>query len=464
MNNTNITKKLFICGIASIAVSAFGQSADFDANGTTVNVVDGTVIDTSYTYGILARNDGTATVGDNVVINLGDAANPKAQTTHAVVAGGSTTKFAIIHIGDNLNIIGYGIDATDLTGLRSSVPSAEIYVGNGLNIRLNGDNTNGAAAASAAKMDLGTNAYIQVGGVAVNVQNNAVMRGSQGTFIANGKGELSGIAMSVGVSDVIFTDSNFIGRQAGLKLAASGANAIDEGMTGSLVFNGGSIYASHGAAIASIKSSSTASVPYEINHDVTLKGGIYVHSGVGLLYENSNTDSSIGLGIVTITSEGSDTILEGRFNDSVSNVETFFSITDNSTWNSEGSSNIDHLNLDNANLGLTLTETGDAITVGEMTTNGSNNMTIDFSNDFLNEIMDGFLFDVDTAIIIGSGEKDNINYIIADKNNDGSTWDVTDNLDGTYTISNINVVPEPGTYAAIFGTLALLIAVYKRRK
>ena len=74
------------------------------------------------------------------------------------------------------------------------------------------------------------------------------------------------------------------------------------------------------------------------------------------------------------------------------------------------------------------------------------------------------LSDIFEDTITFSGTMDETNFSLLDHNgNKLEGFELTTDETGSYIINNI-VVPEPATYAAIFGALALAFAAYRRRK
>lgn len=74
------------------------------------------------------------------------------------------------------------------------------------------------------------------------------------------------------------------------------------------------------------------------------------------------------------------------------------------------------------------------------------------------------LSDIFEDTITFSGTMDETNFSLLDHNgNKLEGFELTKDETGSYIINNI-VVPEPATYAAIFGALALAFAAYRRRK
>jgi|GEM_PF-2237213 len=106
----------------------------------------------------------------------------------------------------------------------------------------------------------------------------------------------------------------------------------------------------------------------------------------------------------------------------------------------------------------------------ELYTSGNNVIKYDFTDAFIEEIMNDYneeypyTFSVTYAFIVGTTEGDGTwAYDIA-SSSDSYTWTVTHIGGGFYRFSDITLIPEPSTYALIFGAMALGLAIYRRRK
>ena len=480
------------------------------ATGGSVNLGNGSSISTTIGSAISIAGAASSFNAGQITLNLGTSTTPMANT--AVISGISATSGSSVEIGNNSTLNAYGdIDDTfGVYGLYSYQANTKILlgdnftlntqnmhhgiyartggtmtIGSGANLSGNssshfilstggsskltfGDNltmnvsnaANGINASTSGEVDLGKNANINVTtsnisnnigvGAAVYVLTGGKLRAEDATIVNTG-GE--GVKMGAG-GTIDLINTNVTAATSAISILTSSGSVNPVGVMNII---GGNYNSIGGDAIGYLGADANVA-----NSIINISDGAVVTSNNGVFFDTTKSAQTSSYS-TTINVTGAGTRVEGVIiEDDVSN--TTVSISDRATWISAGSSKVDTLILDGANIELTLTTQGDAITADNMTTSGMNDIIIDFSNDFLNEIMDGFMFDTDTAIIIGSGEKDNINYIIAESNKDGSTWDITDNLDGRYTITNINVVPEPATYAAIFGALALAVAVYRRRK
>ena len=490
INKENIMKlKNYIitgCGLFAFAASAFATdyTTTKTINGTSETLYGGDTISVRSAYGARVTNGGSLNVlntdSSGLNISIGSSGSPmeynevSGNVLRAAVFDNST-----LNCGDNFNINIYSnSDNISARGLLAA--NSTVTMGDNASIELHGiyGSANSAAiVANSSVFTIGQNLTVKADnkGKGIDAQSQSSVTVGIGADIVaeigifarlssvtmdsatiKGVGE-NGLGIYLGAdANASFTNSTIEGYKNAIRLQADaqGAGYI----SGLLTFDGGSVSSQTGTLI--VNEFPTSVRDQAIASEIIFKNGAQAVSGNGVLYDSVSityVESEIKL-----TIEGAGTKVDGAVLGA--NRVVIMTVSDSATWSSTGASVMDKLILDNANVEFTLTTQGDAITAGDMSTSGMSDITIDFSNDFLNEITDGFMFDTDTAIIIGSGEKGNINYIIAGQNKDGSTWDVTDNHDGTYTISNINVVPEPATYAVIFGAMALALAAYRRRK
>jgi len=145
----------------------------------------------------------------------------------------------------------------------------------------------------------------------------------------------------------------------------------------------------------------------------------------------------------------------------------------NSEWTSNASSKINYLDVANSTINLVVSSLADRLEIGTLYMEYISNVTfnVGFTDAAIVDILAGIgEWDIvmDDTIVISSIDKSgdsNIYYNIA-TSSDSYQWDVVD-LGHKYVIKNITpivVVPEPSTYAAIFGVLALAWAIYRRCK
>jgi len=99
---------------------------------------------------------------------------------------------------------------------------------------------------------------------------------------------------------------------------------------------------------------------------------------------------------------------------------------------------------------------------------GDNTLKYEFTDEFIETVMadygDSFDFSVTYAFVSGyMDDAGTLGYDIA-TSSDGYTWIVTDLGSGMYRFNDFVVIPEPSTYAVIFGVVALGLAIYRRKK
>jgi len=137
-----------------------------------------------------------------------------------------------------------------------------------------------------------------------------------------------------------------------------------------------------------------------------------------------------------------------------------------STWTSLGTSNIATLNIDHGAIELLMGSATDAIYADKINASAGSSIVHNFTNDFIDTIMsgDGY-FDLNTEnTIVSSNINGTIDMSVANTNGT-YVWTVTDHGDGVnFRVSDFALIPEPSTYAVIFGALALGLAIYRRRK
>jgi len=149
----------------------------------------------------------------------------------------------------------------------------------------------------------------------------------------------------------------------------------------------------------------------------------------------------------------------------------------NSVWRTVGSSKVGYLDMyDNSLIEFVMTGSSDTLTISAIYARGNPNIKISFTDEFIEESIANtggtFGFYMDNTIVISSiyieGQYDEYadnSLNIGVSNSNGSyKWDVIDYGNGNFDITNFVLIPEPSTYAMIFGVLALGLAIYRRRK
>jgi len=168
---------------------------------------------------------------------------------------------------------------------------------------------------------------------------------------------------------------------------------------------------------------------------------------------------------------------------------TDMQINSGSTWNSLSGTYVSNVALYNSTWGITeyafasnvtLADSkieilldspyASALSITDLTLSGINTLRYDFTDDFIETLIADysddypFVFSVIYAFTIVSTYGDGTwSYDIA-SSSDSYTWTVTDLGYGNYRFTDFVVIPEPSTYALIFGALALGLAIYRRRK
>ena len=179
-------------------------------------------------------------------------------------------------------------------------------------------------------------------------------------------------------------------------------------------------------------------------------------------------DTGVPYGIAIEANEGS--IITGRIDVDVDIDFMTFVIFYESTWITSGSSKFGKdsgmgviIFTENAVMDYTLTDTSDSIYVG-----GADGLAVSFdstatlkmtlSNEFLSQIYDGYEINIDEVVMKSFSKEGEFSaYNLTDDqvdfrtiNANGSTWTATNVGTGIYRITDINIILEPATYAAIF--------------
>gem|GEM_PF-2562698 len=149
----------------------------------------------------------------------------------------------------------------------------------------------------------------------------------------------------------------------------------------------------------------------------------------------------------------------------------YIEMYDNSVWKTVGSSTVSNLEMyGNTSIEFVMTSVGDVLKINNLQKSADNaNINISFSNDLIEDAIAntggtlGFYMDsaIVTTYISGEGY---VKYNVLNSNGT-YTWDVHDLGGGSFDAYNFTlIIPEPSTYAMIFGVLALGLAIYRRRK
>jgi hypothetical protein len=313
--------------------------------------------------------------------------------------------------------------------------------------------------------------------VAVHVDNKGTANLGSHAIIEGHTALMAMTGASITVNDSILTGvgENSLGARLGAGGIINATNSDISGVGSALAFNyssgtadqsgrmsisGGTLSSQTGALILGVDAANTNNVQSEI----ILKDGVIGKSNIGVLFNGDEvtTDGSS----LSLVIEGATTKIDGVLIDS-SNLVTTLTVKNSATWSSTGSSKMDNLVLDNANVEFNMTSTTDRITTESLRLTGDNSVLVGLTNDFLQEVVDlGLPQDFDVGIVKAFQDGDgNIFYTLATSNEQGSTWDIEDLGNGWFRISNVNIViPEASAYAAILGAIALAFTTYRRRK
>jgi len=491
----NLTQKIIatlsVLLVSSTGFAATNYSTPVFTYGGNITLQNGdTVIinEASYLGYVVNAREGTITVKnpatDGIYVSVGTSKNPILNTGGDFYSGGmrpvisqinsyvnlgtnttietfsdsanvtatgilATTNSSVI-AGDNLTIRFNGTYGTGSYGI-SAINDSSITIGDNLKVYAAGGGNIAIMVSGGGNITVGDNAYIEAG-LGLNARINSSITMQNSTIRGVGS---NGVGINTAPGGIIdITNSDIYGERNAITVPGVG------GPTGIVTVSGGTLTSDAGAVIGSGETSETSNAS---SSTVIIKDGAKASSLTGVFFEGELTPS-VGSEL-EIKVMGSDTIVEGRFLDGT-NLDTTFSISDGATWNSVGASNMDSLSLEDANINIVLTSASDRIVTDNLTLDGTTVMNVGLTNEFLEEVIAmGLPQDFDVSIVAsftdGTGT---IAYDIATSNDEGSTWSIDDLGNGIYRIYDITLVPEPSTYAMIFGALALALAIYRRRK
>jgi len=398
---------------------------------------------TSTSYGIIATNGAQIDLGTNfsmknyltkgfgihmttTSLTLGDNAYIEAQAVALHASSASSL------IASNFTIKALGVDES-----RSHTNGTGIYLCN--------DST----------ATISTNGNIEAKTHALYVYE-ATLSAANSTFSTTGTNSAT-VYVSAG-ADVSLANSYISGNDSAIN-ASLESNFTNAAV---LTISGGTVSAKN----AIVKSTITEDGrPYGIETSIVFTNAVTAVSETGILYSDASGGVNQNASSIGIFIDGTGTNVEGRLL-RTDNATISLTVSNNATWASAGNSDMDYLTLDNANIDYTLNSLSDHITVGTIDTTGTNTMNVTLSNETLEEINSNplpYVIDLTKIIDAGLGVTDDIEYILADYNREGSTWEINKIAEGVYEISNINIVPEPAAAAGLLGALALLFVVRRRK-
>jgi len=191
-----------------------------------------------------------------------------------------------------------------------------------------------------------------------------------------------------------------------------------------------------------------------MDSDINVSNAIHISNNGRLELEDSNLKGEIlGYGNSTLWVLNSN--IDGRIVN-LSDAE----FNGSSTWKSVGSSSINNLiSSGDLTVDFYITDNSDTLSLSNVT--GDVSVIVNFTDEFIEQYLESYYeFNMFATIV---GDISNVNWDIAYSNGHYS-WNVRSPSNGSFVIENITIIPEPSTYAMIFGVLALGLAIYRRRK
>jgi len=204
---------------------------------------------------------------------------------------------------------------------------------------------------------------------------------------------------------------------------------------------------------------------------VYMQNNSYLHTDNGITMPDGSGGITIRNSRIkasTITTEDL-SLMDGSYGEFTA-VSTRLVHIENSTWVATGVSTLEFLEL-GGTLEMRMSSAMDAIYVSNkilVSNSYPSYINFTFTEDFIESILfgDGYFDLIRANTIVGTmiAPPDTPSYSVANSN-DTYSWTVS-HISGGWRISDINLIaiPEPSTYAAIFGFIALVVVAYKRRK
>lgn len=483
----------------SFGLSGGGMEVGDNLNGN-VNILlssitknDGTKTsaESSYVIGGSARG---ASVSGGVNISLEDSAK-----TWAIIGGSGDIEYKKNGgtVGSTNIVLDGGIVSSDISIGSLNSPMVSGIVGGGMNksgvvgdtnITIKGDSQVKAPiiGGNIGVLDssVGGSSNINIEGGTIDVSGTtSIDVGGQTLSMQNG---IYGGSASFGVNYAGFL--GFIGavRESGSSVIEGGSKIIVSGGTinGNIYGGGYSNGASgtytatsqvNGGSEISIDSSSDA---VSINGDIygggyaansnstsNLEGGtniLFKGDGANLSFEGTVSASGAGEGTANVSGNrvlsfgDSQTAFTGKFNGTINN-ETLNGENQFNELYISGNSDVEFTN------GFALNVDTLSIFSGAKVSGNASITVEDALNIFISDGFSGseLVLDLGSSIVLSAESKENVSIL----HEDGSLFDgaelVYDAENNSFTVTN---VPEPSTYAAIFGALALALAAYRRRR
>lgn len=417
-----------------------------------LNPGDTIVVDSQNSEAYVLRSDGSGFSASSALILNGGAGNPvelrygseENRLAKSVVMLDIYGNGRMTMNDSNVSIKAYGASDTQLTGVRFMNTSSSANFGTGrFDIYIDGgSNSTGIYLEAGAATIGGTIAMTQ--GVGINATSS-----SKGDFVFE---QLAIKAVRADlVTHAVRHDSAYFIGVWDANIDVTGNAIIGSGMGDT--FMSGVIH-SGDSAIKLIGPNVTNG-----SHKSVSFGNAVVSSGNGILLEaGKNTslsfsDDSVAIGRILKDNGVSANLILGQ----------------NSVWKSTGSSDLDVLTIGKSRVEYELGSLDDKMTIASVLAQKSipeNEFIVTLSDEFLASVEDGFILNIDDHIIVTEGsvrENPYLNFSVSTSNSNGSTWDLENLGDGSYAIKNINIVPEPAAYAALFALFSLAFASRRGR-
>jgi len=147
----------------------------------------------------------------------------------------------------------------------------------------------------------------------------------------------------------------------------------------------------------------------------------------------------------------------------------YIQLENNATWRTFGGTYVDELWANNSTVEFVFNSATDSMDILDFWYDGDFNFNFDFTESFIETIANGTGYFEWTFYDVVTGIYMPLEYMSASASNSMYTWTVTKGLgygddSGYFRIDNFVLIPEPSTYALIFGIFALGLAIYRRRK
>jgi len=191
---------------------------------------------------------------------------------------------------------------------------------------------------------------------------------------------------------------------------------------------------------------------------LNVRGDINISNNAYMNVYSSNINANI-----TGDNSGGINIGNSNINGTINNIDNAY-FSGSNTWKTVGSSSLEYITVASySDLTVDFYKTSEADTLYFGNIYGYIQLNMNFTDEFIEEIIaDGgsYLFNIFDTIV---GDSSSIGWTM-ETSNGKYTWEVRGVSHGNYVLDNIIMIPEPSTYAMIFGALALGLAIYRRRK